>query len=93
MLSGLSPRGRASLAQLERTRLWPGAAAEALHAWHLFIRDPMHRLWNPDHGCGIRECCPDPEELRHLLELVAHALPRQDARFFRQQLAALNDEW
>jgi len=39
------------------------------------------------------QCCPDPDELRHLLDLVAHALPTKDARVFRNKLAALDDLW
>jgi hypothetical protein len=39
------------------------------------------------------ECCPDPTELRHILTLVAHALPAKDARTFRQHLATLDDLW
>jgi hypothetical protein len=85
-LSGLSPRGMASLARLERTRLWPGAAAEALRVWERFVRDPMHRQWDSQYGCGYMQCCPDPNELRGLLDVVAHALPARDARAFRKRL-------
>ncbi|MBM7815271.1 hypothetical protein JOE68_006136 [Saccharothrix algeriensis] len=53
----------------------------------------MHRLWDPRHGCSILQCCPDPDELRHLLHLIAHALPAKDARAFRKHLATLDDQW
>ncbi|WP_225440060.1 hypothetical protein [Amycolatopsis eburnea] len=92
-LSGLSPRGLASLVRLERTRLWPGAAAEALRAWEAFVRHPFHRLWDPASGCGVLQCCPDPDELRHVLDLVAHALPAEDARAFRERVAAAAELW
>ncbi len=92
-LGGLSPRGLACLVRLERTRLWPGAAAEALRAWEGFVRDPFHRLWDPESGCGVLRCCPDPDEVRHVLDLVAHALPAGDARTFRNRLAALAELW
>jgi hypothetical protein len=31
--------------------------------------------------------------VRQLLEVVAHALPRKDARTFRRLLARLDDDW
>lgn len=92
-IPGLSSRGHAAIAQLERTRLWPGAAREALDAWVLFLRDPYHRLFDPAHGCGILACCPDPIELRRILHIVTHALPRHDARELRRRLAELDDHW
>ncbi|WP_439383518.1 hypothetical protein [Amycolatopsis lexingtonensis] len=92
-LSGLSPRGLACLVRLERTRLWPGAAAEALRAWEAFVSHPYHRLWDAGSGCGVLQCCPDPDELRHVLDLVAHALPAGDARVFRRRLAAVGELW
>jgi hypothetical protein len=92
-LPGLTARGRAAIARLERTRLWPGAAHEAVHAWTLFLRDPYHRLFDPACGCGVLACCPDPDELRRILHMVAHALPRHDARRFRRRLAELDEQW
>ncbi|WP_433790617.1 hypothetical protein [Actinoplanes sp. CA-252034] len=92
-LPGLSPRGRAAIAHLERTRLWPGAAREALDAWTGFLRDPFHRLFDPASGCGVLACCPDPIELRRLLHIVAHALPRHDARRLRRRLAQWDEQW
>jgi hypothetical protein len=64
-----------------------------LQAWSLFVRDPMHRLWDPQRGCGVLMCCPDPYELRRGLEQVAHALPTKDARAFRKRLAVLDALW
>lgn len=85
--AGLSPRAIATLIRLERARLHPGAAAEALEAWDRFVNDPVHRLWDPTVGCGISQCCPDPAELRHILTLVANALPPKDATPFHRRLA------
>jgi hypothetical protein len=93
MPPGLSVRGTAAVVQLERTRLWPGACHEALNAWARFLRDPHHRLFDPRYGCGEPLCCPDPGELRGILETVAHALPAKDARDFRQRLAILDARW
>lgn len=90
---GLSARGRAQLVRLEHTRLRPGAAAEALDAWARFVRDPVHRIWEPGSGCGEPLCCPDPEELRRVLDLVAHHLPPRDAQRFRRRVAALDALW
>ncbi|GLW34934.1 hypothetical protein Areg01_78700 [Actinoplanes regularis] len=92
-LPGLTARGRATIAQLERTRLWPGAAHQALSAWSRFLHDPAHRLFDPAHGCGIVECCPDPRELRRTLHVITRALPRPDARRLRQRLAELDAQW
>jgi hypothetical protein len=93
MPAGLSRRGRALLADLERTRLWPGAAAEALAALARFVHDPMHRLWDPSYGCGELLCCPDPAELRGILLAVAACLPARDARSVRRRVAVLDDRW
>jgi hypothetical protein len=95
MIPGLSPRGRTLLAQLEHNRLWPGAAAEALRLWAGFVRSPYHRLYDPSYGegCGIWQCCGDPADYRWILETVAHALPRRDARDFRKPLAAIDELW
>ena len=92
-IPGLSPRGRAALTQLERTRLWPGAARETLDAWTHFLRDPYHRLFDPAYGCGVLACCPDPAELRRILHIVIHALPQHDARTLRRRVAELDDQW
>lgn len=92
-LPGLTARGRASIARLERTRLWPGAAHEALTTWDRFLRDPAHRLFDPTYGCGVLACCPDPLELRRILHVITHALPRRDARQLRRRLAQLDAQW
>ncbi|WP_410587695.1 hypothetical protein [Amycolatopsis sp. lyj-23] len=55
--------------------------------------NPFHRLWDPESGCGVLQCCPDPDELRHVLELVAHTLPAGDAQVFRRRLAAVAERW
>ncbi len=92
-IPGLSPRGRAVIAELERSRLWLGAAGEALDAWTRFLRDPCHRLFDPAYGCGVLACCPDPVELRRILHIVINALPRHDARALRRRVGELDDQW
>lgn len=59
-MTGIGVRTAAHARALERTRLWPGASAEALQAWELFVHEPMYRLWDPHCGCGVPQCCPDP---------------------------------
>ncbi|MCK2241149.1 MULTISPECIES: hypothetical protein [unclassified Crossiella] len=92
-LARLSPRGRVSLARLERTKLWPVTANEVLLSWQRFLRDPIHRLWDTSTSCGVLMCCPDPDELRRMLSLIAAQLPTKDARMFRQHLARLDELW
>ena len=89
----LSRRSHTAIAPLERGRLWPGAAHEALDAWTDVLRDPYHRLFDPAYGCGVLACCPDPIELRRILHTVIHVLPRHDARALRRRLADLDDQW
>src|SRR5437868_3595779 len=90
---GLSPQGVVAIVSLERTRFWAGAAHQALQAWTMFLRDPYHRCFDPQYGCGEFMCCPDPVELRGMLDTIAHALPPRDARMLRRRLAALDDQW
>jgi hypothetical protein len=92
-LPSLSSRGRAAIADLERTRFWPGAAREALDAYTRLLREPYHRLFDAEYGCGVLACCPGVDELRPILHAVAQALPRRDARQFRRQIAALDERW
>jgi hypothetical protein len=90
---GLSRRGLVELAGLERDRFWPGAAAEALDFLRLFVRDPMHRLWDERYGCGEWYCCPNPSDMHRILQAVAAHLPPRDARMFRARIAELYDRW
>jgi hypothetical protein len=92
-IPGLTPAGEAAIVRLERTRLLPGAARDALDSWTRFLRDPYHRLFDARYGCGVPECCPDPADLRQLLEVVTHALPPKDARTLRRRLARLDESW
>ena len=87
-LPGLSPRGRAVLARLEFTRLWPQAAEQALGYWRHYRRDPYNRRWDRPDACGQWLCCPDIYEVHMVLGVVAHNLPARDARRFRAELAA-----
>lgn len=93
MPPGISARGIAAIVQLENTRLWPGACHEVVKAWAQFLADPYHRCFDPLLGCGDLLCCPDPVELRGIVETIARALPTKDARAFRRRLAILDEQW
>jgi hypothetical protein len=90
-LPGLSPRGRAVLADLEQTRLSPRQAEQALRYWRAYLRNPHAWRWDRPDSCGDWNCCPDIDEVRAVLSTVAHHLPRRDARRFRAVLAAVGD--
>lgn len=96
-IQGISARGAVFIARFERDRYWPGVAREALDAWARFVRNPYHRLYDPDHrGCGEPMCCPvfpDAYELRAMLESIVRILPRKDARFLRSRLVELDAGW
>jgi hypothetical protein len=85
---GLSPRGHAVLAGVERTRLWPRAAEQALRYWRAYQRDPYARRWDRPDSCGDWHCCPNTDEVRAILRIVEHNLPPRDARRFRRALTA-----
>ena len=91
-LPGLSPRGRAVLAGLERARLWPRSAEQALQYWRAYLRDPYARRWDRPDSCGEWYCCPDIGEVRAVLRIVLHNLPPRDARRFRCVLASLGGD-
>jgi hypothetical protein len=93
VISGLSPLGLRAIAHLERTRLWNQAVADALKTWSWFVRHPWRRLWDPTAGCGFMQCCPNPPEVRWILDVAAAALPRKDARRLRKQVADLDELW
>jgi hypothetical protein len=92
---GLSPWGRTVLARLEHHHLWPGATTDALQKWEGFVRSPYHRLYDTKYeaNCGHWGCCTPISQVRWVLDVVAHNLPRRDARRFRERLAAINDAW
>jgi hypothetical protein len=90
-IPGLSPAGKKVVAQLELTRFWPGAVAEALDSWARFVRDPVHRFWITSISCGVPECCEDPDELYRVLHAAASALPAADARMVRLRIADIDD--
>jgi hypothetical protein len=91
-LPGLSPRGRAVLARLEVTRLWPGKAEQALRYWREYQRAPHARRWDRPDSCGEWECCPDIDEVRAVLTTVVHNLPKPDARRLRSVIAASGED-
>ncbi|MCO1659820.1 hypothetical protein [Pseudonocardia humida] len=91
------PRTSAStaraVAELERTRLHPGAVAEALTAWARFVRAPVREL--EDHAPGA---CPnpdcqwdDPVVRRRALGAALHALPVAAARELRALVRPLDE--
>jgi hypothetical protein len=87
----VSAHGRAVLARLEVTRLWPGQAEEALQHWRAYLRDPYASPWDKPDSCGEWGCCPRIDEVRTVLRTVAHNLPPRDGRRFRFVPAALGD--
>jgi hypothetical protein len=90
----LSPHGRYVIARLEHTRLMPRQTEQALKFWRGFMRNPYHRLWDPRYeGCGYWECCPDMNQVRETLELVACHLPSRDAHRFRRMVASVDEDW
>lgn len=93
VIPGLSARGLKVIAYLERTRLWNQAVSDALGTWSWFVRHPWHRLWDESAGCGVMECCPNPPELRWVLDVVVAVLPPNDARKLRKQIEALDEQW
>lgn len=93
VIPGLSARGLKAIAYLERTRLWDQAVSDALRTWSWFMCQPGRRLWDPTAGCGITQCCPNPPELRWILDVAVAVLPPGDARTLRKQVAALDELW
>lgn len=92
-IPGLSYKGRIAVARLEYEHYWPGATEETLRTWSRLLRNPWDRLLDPAHSCGEMLCCPDPADLRALLDAVLHALPKKDARVLRTRIADSDDPW
>lgn len=92
-IKSLSPAGARVIDRLEADRRWPGATESALRNYRRAVRDPIHRLWDPQYGCGIEECCPDPDDLRHWLETVLRHLPPHDRRALRALVATIDARW
>src|SRR5690242_7805838 len=84
---GVSRRGMSVIAELERTRFWPGAVAQALGDWALVARDPIREHCTAESVCGSLRCCPDLDQARAIFHAVAAALPAKDAAPFRRRLA------
>lgn len=93
VLPALSPRGLRAIAYLERTRLWDEAVFDAFMTWSWFVRHPQRRFWDLTAGCGIMRCCPDPSQVRWILDVAVAALPARDARRLRARVAALDSLW
>ena len=92
-IPGLSGAGAWTVATLEGKRREPGATAAALRAYQRALADPAHRLWRPEHGCGIPECCPDAMTERAWLETVLRNLPKRDRQRLRILLVPLDARW
>jgi hypothetical protein len=71
-----------AIAELERTRLHPGAIAEALTHWTRFVRGPARLLSDYEPEACPCPCCEwdDPASRREALKLALHALPTRAAR-------------
>jgi hypothetical protein len=95
VLPGISGVGLSVVADFEWRRFGgPGVVVEAFGRWRRFVRTPYRRLYDERYpGCGLAGCCSNPFDDRVLLEVVAHVLPRRDAKRFRRLLAQLDDEW
>jgi hypothetical protein len=93
-LPWLSRPGQVAIVDLERRKFSPCAVAFSLRWWSYFVQNPYHRLYDPRYGgCGIFECCPDPAEVRYILDVACHVLPKRDAKAFRRRLADLDAQW
>jgi hypothetical protein len=86
---GISARGLAEVARLERTKLWPGAIFHALQGWARFTRASDARR-QEILGCGEPACCPDPLDNRKLLDRVVAILPPSDARLLRRRIEEMD---
>ena len=92
-IEGLSPAGMRVIDRLEVDRRWPGATGSALRNYRRAVRDPIHRLSDPQHGCGIEGCCPDPHDLHQWLETVLRHLPPHDRRVLRALVTTIDAQW
>lgn len=86
---GISQRTSAAVKRLERTRLGPGAVAEAIATYERFLRRPGRPLYRPWHECP---CC-DPVYARDTLQDVLGALPSATGRDLRLLVARLDVEF
>jgi len=93
-LPWLTRPGKIAIADLERRKLGSCDVARSLRWWTYFIKNPYHRLYDLRYeGCGIFECCPDPVEVRYILDVACHVLPITDAKEFRRRLVAIDEHW
>ncbi|GAB2554333.1 hypothetical protein GCM10027269_04030 [Kribbella endophytica] len=90
----MSPHARVVITRLERTRFFPGQIGIALREWEILVRRPEHRLLDlQNEGCGEWGCCAPVDEVRAVLTVVEHHLPKRDARRLRARLARLDELW
>jgi len=82
-----------AIAEFERTRLYPGAIAEALDSWRRYVRGPTGRFYNDDllpcpcSGCSGEDLAWERVQLRTAL----HALPIRAARELRARVKPLDE--
>lgn len=89
MVPGIPRRGQSEIAQLERSRLHPGAVAESLREWKVYVHASRQQR-SELRGCGALSCCPDPLEHRQVLELAICALAPAAARVLRKRVEELD---
>ncbi|MEU0512725.1 hypothetical protein [Amycolatopsis sp. NPDC006125] len=94
-VGGVSAGTLRAIAHLERTRLHPGAVAEAVAGWSRFVHGPARRF----DGYAPEDCpCPgcqwdDPVVRRKTVAAVLAALPRRAARELRCVLCPLDEPY
>lgn len=92
---GVSPPTLRAIVELERTRLWPGAIAEALDGWTRFVHGPVRVLddYEPEE-CSGPECqWEDGAVRRRTLRAALHALPTRAARELRALVHPLDETY
>ncbi|GAB3813805.1 hypothetical protein GCM10027605_58120 [Micromonospora zhanjiangensis] len=89
MVPGVPRRGQSEIAQLERSRLHPGAVAESLREWRLFVHASRQQRAEM-RGCGQLSCCLDPLDHRRVLELAICAMTPTTAKALRKHVEELD---
>jgi hypothetical protein len=94
-VSGVSAPTLRAIAELERTRLRPGAIAEALNGWARFVHGPARARDNyAPEGCSCPGCqWEDPVVHREALCMALYALPTKAARELRALLRPLDERY
>lgn len=91
-IPGVSAPALRAVTDLERTRLWPDAVADALDGWARFVRGPLEE-YRPT-GCLDATCQrADPAVCRETLRTAVHALPARAARELRALVEPLDETY